>query len=618
MYRLIQSIPFRIYAIAVLAVICSCALAVLLLSRAVDQTYQMQEKELANILETSSGVLTVLNERVDAGEMTLDEAKAEATALLSALRFGDSGYMSVFDNDMVMRVHPFKPDWIGEDKSDFEDSKGLRLFDEMLNIALTSGAGVIRYWFTKPGEDAPEEKMGAVRYFAPWGWVVVTGAYLSDIKADLAAMRDAGIATLLATLCLLTGTSILLVRSVTRPLSKLMDAMRKVSEGDYDHEIKVAGRKDEIGFLGRILDSFRQKLIERRELEIEQQNERERQNQVVQRLSRSMSELASCNLTEMIDDAFPEAYEQLRRDFNAIIETLNDVVRSIVDNADEINARANVLGSASDELSQRTENQAATLEETAAAMDEITSSVRTAATSASDVARTVEAAREDAVASRQIVSSAVEAMSEIKVSSDSVAEIIGVIDDIAFQTNLLALNAGVEAARAGEAGRGFAVVASEVRSLSQRSSEAAKEIARLISRSSAQVETGVDQVQKSGEALAKISERVTRIADAIQKIAASAQEQSVGINEINVAVGQLDQVTQKNAAMVEEAGASTVALKREAKEMRELIARFALRPSAPADVKPEAPVAPEKVAAAHTPAPPQFRRVANGDAWQDF
>ncbi len=616
MTRLFQSIAARIYAIAVLALICSAALAMLLLSRAVDQTYHMQERELVHVLETSSGILTALNARVEAGEMDLDAAKAEASTLLSELRFGEAGYMFVFDSDLVMRVHPFRPDWIGTDQSGYEDSKGLRLFEELRNVALASGQGIVRYWFQKPGEDAPEEKMGAVQYFEPWEWVIGTGAYLSDIKADLAAMRVAGIVTLIATLCLLTVASVLLVRSVTRPLSQLMGSMRKVSEGDYDTQIDTAARRDEIGFLGRILEDFRHKLHERREMEISQQKERERQNEVVQRLSRSMSELAACNLTQSIDDAFPEAYEQLRLDFNATIETLNDVVASIVDNADEINARADVLGGATDELSHRTENQAATLEQTAAAMDEITSSVRTAASSAKEVAKTVEDARQDAEASGRIVSSAVEAMSEIKVSSDSVSEIIGVIDDIAFQTNLLALNAGVEAARAGEAGRGFAVVAAEVRSLSQRSSEAAKEIARLISRSSAQVETGVDQVQRSGEALAKISERVTTIADAIQRIASGAQEQSVGINEINVAVGQLDQVTQQNAAMVEEASTSTVALKRESEAMRTLIARFALK-SGKGGAQSVAPKAPkvEAVAPSYTPEP---RMAANGGAWQDF
>lgn len=615
MHRLFQKIPFRIYAIAVLAVICATVLAVVLLSRAVQQTYHMQEKELANILETTSGILTSLNDRVEAGEMSLEAAKAEASTLLTALRFGDAGYMFVFDENKIMRIHPFKPDWIGTDQSAYEDSHGLRLFDELHDVAMTSGAGIVNFWFLKPGADVPEEKMGAVRYFEPWGWIIGTGAYLSDIRADLGAMRVAGIATLLVTLCLLTVASVLLVRSVTRPLSNLMGSMRLVSEGDYDSQIKVAGRKDEIGFLGRALESFRQKLIERRELEAEQKIERDRQNEVVQRLSRSMADLASCNLTQSLDETFPEAYEQLRRDYNATIETLNDVIRSIVDTADEINARADDLGTGSDELSQRTENQAATLEETAAAMDEITSSVKIAATSAKDVAKTVDAAREDAESSGRIVSSAMEAMSAIKVSSDSMAEIIGVIDDIAFQTNLLALNAGVEAARAGNAGRGFAVVASEVRSLSQRSSEAAKEIARLISRSAEQVETGVDQVQKSGEALAKISERVTMIADAIQRIADGAQEQSVGINEINVAVGQLDQVTQQNAAMVEEASTSTVALKREVGEMRQLISRFALKPGGSGGRKP-APVD-DKIVPIQAPAP-KPRMVANGDAWQDF
>jgi methyl-accepting chemotaxis protein len=230
----------------------------------------------------------------------------------------------------------------------------------------------------------------------------------------------------------------------------------------------------------------------------------------------------------------------------------------------------------SDDLSRRTENQAATLEETAAAMDELTASVRSAANGAREVEGVVGNARKDAEESEPVVKNAVAAMTEIESSSEEISQIIGVIDDIAFQTNLLALNAGVEAARAGEAGRGFAVVASEVRALAQRSSDAAKQIKTLISESSGQVERGVSLVGQAGDVLTKIAGHINHISGLVGEIASGAEEQSIGLGEINIGVTQLDKVTQQNAAMVEEATASSHALNGDATELSEVVSRFKL------------------------------------------
>nr|MBP6547201.1 chemotaxis protein [Phenylobacterium sp.] len=206
--------------------------------------------------------------------------------------------------------------------------------------------------------------------------------------------------------------------------------------------------------------------------------------------------------------------------------------------------------------------------------DEITATIRQTATGAKAAAAVVLAARGDAQASGDVVQQAVAAMSQIETSAQEISQIIGVIDEIAFQTNLLALNAGVEAARAGEAGRGFAVVASEVRALAQRSAEAAKEIKALISTSSQQVNSGVQLVGQTGEALQRIVDRVAEIDGMVGEIAATAQEQSVGLAQVNTAVNQMDQVTQQNAAMVEETTAAASSLKSEAGELTRLISGF--------------------------------------------
>ncbi|MEL6840132.1 MAG: methyl-accepting chemotaxis protein [Pseudomonadota bacterium] len=368
----------------------------------------------------------------------------------------------------------------------------------------------------------------------------------------------------------------LVAASITKPLNAFASAMQGISDEDYDTHISGLDRGDEIGSLSRSLQNFRDKLIASRAASTLVAENRAQQAEVVTALGQGLKRLASGDLSVRLETEFPEEYERLRSDFNATITNMNELVHMIVENADEIHARVAEISASSDDLSHRTENQAATLEQTAAALDELTSSVREAAESASEVERVVTGARKDAEESGQVVSEAVEAMSMIRKSSNEISQIIGVIDDIAFQTNLLSLNAGVEAARAGDAGRGFAVVASEVRALAQRSSEAAKQIKSLITSSSEQVETGVGLVGRTGDALGSIIQRVGDIDTLVTGIAAGSREQSVGLGEINVGMSQLDQVTQQNAAMVEQATAVATTLKHEAATLNQTMSRFKL------------------------------------------
>ncbi len=298
------------------------------------------------------------------------------------------------------------------------------------------------------------------------------------------------------------------------------------------------------------------------------------QSRVVESLRTGLEDLSEGRMTNRIETAFPEEYEQLRSDFNEAVARLDDAMVAVVQNAGSIRNEAGDITSAADDLSKRTEHQAATLEETAAALTEITRSVGSAAKGADEANRVVREARQNAEESGQVVREAVDAMGEIESSSIQISKIISVIDDIAFQTNLLALNAGVEAARAGEAGRGFAVVASEVRALAQRSSDAAREINELISRSGAQVNRGVSLVGDAGTALERIVASVGGIAEHVSGIAASAAEQTTALDEINTAMSQLDQVTQQNAAMFEETTAASHALTGEAETLFATMSRF--------------------------------------------
>lgn len=311
------------------------------------------------------------------------------------------------------------------------------------------------------------------------------------------------------------------------------------------------------------------------------------QERVVSELASGLKALSEGDLTAAINTPFDEEYEGLRDNFNAALDKLKETMQRIMSTAGTIQNGAVEMSHASDDLAKRTENQAASLEETAAALDEVTATVQQTAKAAEEARTVVSSARNDAENGGQVVRETVEAMGSIKTSSEKISQIIGVIDKIAFQTNLLALNAGVEAARAGEAGRGFAVVASEVRALAQRSSDAAKDIQGLISASAQHVHTGVSLVDQTGTALVKLVTQVANVDALVSDIASSANEQATGLAEVNSAVNDMDRVTQKNAAMVEESTAACHNLTSDSEQLIRMVNHFNTGDAAKALNEPE-------------------------------
>ena len=401
-------------------------------------------------------------------------------------------------------------------------------------------------------------------------------------------------------------------RTITRPLARLQDAMKHLAAGRLDIDIAGQDRRDEIGHMAQAVQVFKTEALRARSLEQDaagarQTAEQERmradeeraliaqeQASVVQMLADALSRLSDGDLTTRLN-GFPPDYGKLQADFNVAITKLEEALGNLTGNGRSIVSGTNEMSHASDDMARRTEQQAASLEESAAALQQITAGINKTAEGAKHARDVVTAAKHDAEQSGVVVQRAVSAMREIENSAREINQIIGVIDEIAFQTNLLALNAGVEAARAGDAGRGFAVVASEVRALAQRSADAAKQIKTLISTSSNQVSVGVNLVGETGEALTRIVAQVSEIAASVSEIAESAQVQASGLQEVNAAVGQMDQITQQNAAMVEEATAASHSLRGEAERLQLAIGRFRVS-SDGVDIAPAEPMRAPKAA----------------------
>lgn len=412
-------------------------------------------------------------------------------------------------------------------------------------------------------------------------------------------------------------------KQLSQPIRHVASVMNNVAAGDLDAEVPYIGRKDEIGEMAAAVEVFKQNGLEVRRmneqeavmrsksddlqsgmaevvhaasegdftLRIEKDYGDENLNRFasninsllasvedgVMETSRVVKALADGDLTQRMDGEFYGIFGELKTNVNEAVERLTDLMAQVRLTTSTISQSSNELRASAGDLSRRTEQQAAALEETSSALHEITAVVNNSTERASEATKMVSEANEKTEASAIVVGDAVSAMGRIEQASREISQIINVIDEIAFQTNLLALNAGVEAARAGDAGKGFAVVAQEVRELAQRSATAAKDIKQLIIRSGQEVERGVSLVQNTGTALQEIQQRVVQINTHINTIAKAAFEQSTGLNEVNNAINQMDHVTQKNAAMVEESSSATHRLSSEADVLVQLVSRFKIQ-----------------------------------------
>lgn len=452
--------------------------------------------------------------------------------------------------------------------------------------------------------------------------IIALNDLLGTVKEVAKDMNDGGTATVRNTLLFLVAGTIavivigifmgwLIARFLSRNLNNVVLAAQAIGAGDLSARSSVA-TKDEVGTLAQSFNEMGEKL------QVNVMKEREQAAKMAEFMveaKRVLGNLAQGNLTDHMTSACEGDLEQIKGSLNSAITNLTTTLTTVREAAESVTSGAEEITKGNEDLSQRTSEQASSLEETSSAMEEMTSTVKQNADNARQANQLAIAARDVANKGGAVTTKAIDAMEEINKSSKKIADIITVIDEIAFQTNLLALNAAVEAARAGEHGRGFAVVAAEVRNLAQRSATAAKEIKELINESVQRVTDGSELVDQCGKTLEEIVGSVKRVTDIIAEISAASQEQASGIDQVNKAIMQMDETTQQNAALVEESTSASQSMKDQAKALmqqvgsfkmagsgRESAARSSAAPAAHAPSLPSsAPV--KKPAAPHTSSP---------------
>jgi methyl-accepting chemotaxis protein len=480
-----------------------------------DRTLIMAERQsgVRQTVETAHGLLVHYQKLAADGKLTEDQAKMEALSAIKDLRYSGEEYFWINDMHPTMVMHPIKPELDGKDLSGNKDSTGKLLFIEFVNMVKVNGGGFVDYMWPKPGSADPVAKVSFVKGFAPWGWIIGSGVYIDTVDAAVLS-RAIGFALGGAVLiAVLLVISILISRSITVPLRRATEVSEAIAQGD---------------------------------------------------------------LTQTVDTSGNNEISQLMRTVAQMQTSLASVVSNVRQGSESVATASAEIAQGNNDLSARTEQQASALEETSASMEQLSSTVKQNADSARQANQLAMSASSVAVQGGVVVNQVVDTMKGINEASRKIADIISVIDGIAFQTNILALNAAVEAARAGEQGRGFAVVASEVRSLAGRSAGAAKEIKQLIDTSVERVSHGSALVDQAGSTMTEVVDSIKRVTDIMGEISAASNEQSLGVAQVGEAVTLMDQATQQNAALVEEMAAAASSLKGQAQDLVQVVSVFKL------------------------------------------
>ncbi|MDB5585972.1 MAG: methyl-accepting chemotaxis protein [Devosia sp.] len=583
--------------------------------------------ELQSVVQGAVSIAQNYYDRAQAGEFTEDEAKKLALASLRGFRYQGKEYVFIDTVDMVMLMHPTKPEKEGNDRSIEADGRGKLYMKEMITNAVANGSAYETYLFKDP-KGGEFDKVSYSEVFRPWGWNIASGVLLTQVDAIFmtAALTSGAIALGVTLLLLLIG--VLIARSISRPIAGLNANMAALAQNNFDIELKGQNRKDEIGDMARAVEVFREnglKISQMTEAEatrvIADQAERQRMmaelqrafgqvvdaaiagdfskrvdtefpdpelnglagsvNNLVTTVDRGIADvgqvltaLANTDLTRRMTGDYAGAFAKLKTDANGVADTLTDIIGRLKGTSGTLKTATGEILAGANDLSERTTRQAAAIEETSAAMEQLASTVLASATKAQAASVQAKSVSRTAEDSGAVMGQATEAMDRITASSSKISNIIGLIDDIAFQTNLLALNASVEAARAGDAGKGFAVVAVEVRRLAQSAASASADVKILIEQSANEVKGGSRLVSDAASKLHGMLDDIRENTAALESISQESHEQASAIREVNVAMQQMDEMTQHNAALVEQTNAAIEQTEAQANELDNIIDVF--------------------------------------------
>ncbi|HEX7639635.1 MAG TPA: methyl-accepting chemotaxis protein [Burkholderiaceae bacterium] len=516
-----QNLSFKrkIGALVGVSVLGLCVFAAVSFVRLRDSIVDGRKAQLVAAVTSARSIAAAYQQMAASGAMPVAEAQKAAEDALRGLRYGaaHADYIYIFTSKGDSVMHPIKKEWVGHNIiGQVKDADGFDVIQGVVDAANKSadGTGFVMTMFPRPGQTAPVPKLQYVESVKDWDWVVGSGVYTDDVDAQVLSALYGSLAVAAALLLGIGGIGFLVARSVLNQIG-----------GDPSEAL------------------------------------------------RAMDEVARGDLSASVRTEVPGS---LLAGLAQMIASLRSTVSQLRHATDSIATASGQIAAGNHDLSSRTEQTASNLQQTAASMEELTGTVKQTSDSARKANELASSATDAAARGGQVVSQVVSTMDEINASSRRIGDIIGVIDGIAFQTNILALNAAVEAARAGEHGRGFAVVASEVRSLAQRSAGAAKEIKSLIAASVERVDSGSQLVAAAGASMTDIVSSVNRVSAIIGEITHAATEQSSGIGQINGAVSQLDQMTQQNAALVEESAAAAESLKAQARRLSDVVEVFRL------------------------------------------
>lgn len=476
----------------------------------------VNKQAIMPIVEQSVSIIKASYEAYKAGEISEKKAKSNATNIISQQRFGlnDLGYIWINDSSSKMIMHPIKPSLDGEDLSKLQDPNGLHVFQEFSKVATSMGNGFVNYMWEKPGADSPTDKLSYVQYFEPWDFVVGTGYYIEDVMEPFWQELKFSLLISFSLFLVVFFVAFRLINSIVTPIGNLTTSIKRLSGGDVETKIDDQNRLDEIGEMAKSIEEFRLSAIEQLSLEVE----KEQSNKIAldrqtynDRLIEEFRVTVSSGLENVISDS---------GDMKATADALSDM-------SSTASEQAKTASSASEEASTNVSTVASAAEELSSSISEITRQIDQTNNIVQKASDTTE------ITNNQIIS--------LAQKSQSIGDVVSLIQGIAEQTNLLALNATIEAARAGEMGKGFAVVASEVKSLANQTAKATEEI-------SLQVTDIQSSTSDAVKGIAEISEIMKDVNNFTNVVSASVAEQNRATVEISENVASASSGTQQMAS----------------------------------------------------------------------